>query len=85
MGLTVKNKNNFELSEDISSFFSLPINEPIVDDYETLKKQIYALKIDSEEKANIINKINSLNQLKTMKETTKIKKDIESFKEKYNL
>jgi len=85
MGLTVKNKNSFELSENVSDFFTLPINEPIEENYENVKIAIYSLEIDVEEKANIINKINSLKQTKSLKETNKIKKEIESFKEKYNI
>ena len=52
MGLTIKNKNTFELTDDLASIFSLPIEET-KEDYQSLKEDIYSLKIDNEEKANI--------------------------------
>lgn len=86
MGLTVKNKNSFELSDNLTDFFSLPLEEEAnQNDYESLKDIIYSLDIDNEEKVNILNNLNLLKSSKSIKEKNKIKKEIESFKEKYNI
>lgn len=85
MGLTVKNKNNFELREDISSFFSLPDDEEKKDNYDELKEEIYDLDIDVEKKAYIINRINSLSTNISVREKNNIKKEIDNFKKEYNL
>lgn len=84
MGLTIKNKNTFELTDDLASIFSLPIEET-KEDYQSLKEDIYSLKIDNEEKANIINKINKLSTIKNIKEKKKIIEEIEEFKYNYNI
>lgn len=83
MGLLEKNSNKYE-SEDVLSFFTIPEVEKKVD-YEELKNKIYSLKIDGEEKANIINKINSLEIIKKKTEKDKIIKEIESFRQKNNI
>lgn len=85
MGLTIKNKNNYELRDDIASFFSLPVEEEKKEKKEALKEKIYKLKIDNEEKANIINKINLLETTKSRKERTALQKEIDSFKKKYHI
>lgn len=87
MGLTVKNKNNYELSDDINNFFSLPIDEPKSNsiNYDDLKVSIYGANLDNEEKANIINKINNLKIVKNDKERNKLLKEIEEFKYFHNL
>lgn len=88
MGLTVKNNNNYDLSENLANFFSLPIEDDLnrqkKDDYQVLKNKIYKLNIDKEEKANIINKINSLDNSST-KEKKTILSEIAKFQKKYNL
>lgn len=87
MGETLKNKITYELNDDIANFFTLPIEEtePKVD-YKVLKAQIYQMKnIDKEEKANIINKINSLTINKPDSKQEVIIKEIEEFKNKYGL
>lgn len=85
MGLTIKNKNNYELSDNIASFFSLPIEEEKEKNTEVLKEKIYKLKIDNEEKANIINKINLQATTKSKKEQATLQKEIEAFKVKYHI
>ena len=88
MGLTIKNNNNYDLSENLANFFSLPIEDDLnrqkKDDYQVLKNKIYKLNIDKEEKANIINKINSLDNSST-KEKKTILSEIAKFQKKYNL
>ena len=83
MGLTIKNKNSFELSEDLSSIFSLAKEEQDIKDYEKLKEKIYKLNIDNEEKANILNKINLLSTKKTKAIQNKLIKEIDEFRMKY--
>lgn len=85
MGLTIKNKNNYELSDNIASFFSLTIEEEKEKNTEVLKEKIYKLKIDNEEKANIINKINLQATTKSKKEQATLQKEIEAFKVKYHI
>lgn len=86
MGLTVKNKTVFELADDVTNFFSLPIEEAkTTSAYNELKNDIYSLNIDNEEKANILNKISSYNTTKSDKEKNKLKKEIEKFKTDYDL
>ena len=86
MGLTVKNKTVFELTDDVSNFFDLPIEEQkIKNAYVELKKDIYSLDIDNEEKANILNKISLFNSTKSEKEKNKVKQEIEKFKMDYDL
>lgn len=84
MSLTIKNRNNFTLSDDLASVFSLPTEEK-TEDYNSLKQNIFSLSIDNEEKANIINKINLLSTTKNNKTKREIKKEIEIFKDKYSL
>lgn len=86
MGLTVKNKNSYELGNNLTEFFSLPIEETkTADEYSRLKDDIYTLDIDNEEKANILNKINSLNTTLSASQRRKIIKEIETFKNDYNI
>ena len=86
MALKVDNPTNYRFNDNITRFFDLEIDEPIRDnDYELLKKEIYKLDIDSEEKANIINSINKLNINISKKEKREIIKQIEEFKKTYNL
>lgn len=87
MGLTIKNKTSYELGNNITEFFSIPVE---IDDqeesaYSRLKDDIFKLDIDNEEKANIINKINSLSTIKNNNEKKKIITEIETFKKEYNL
>ena len=87
MALKIKRQENLTMAEQFDIYFKLPEEEEIlnpIEDYEDLKNKIYKLKIDKEEKANIINLISSL-KTKNEFEKTKIKKEIESFKKKYNL
>ena len=53
--------------------------------YSRLKDDIFKLDIDNEEKANIINKINSLSTIKNNSEKKKIITEIENFKKEYDL
>lgn len=86
MGLTVKNKNSYELGNNLTEFFSLPIEETKTpDEYSRLKDDIYTLDIDNEEKANILNKINSLKTTLSASQRRKIIKEIETFKNDYNI
>ncbi len=87
MGLTIKNKTSYELGNNLTEFFSIPVE---IDDqeesaYSRLKDDIFKLDIDNEEKANIINKINSLSKIKNNNEKKKIITEIETFKKEYNL
>ena len=73
MGLTIKNKTSYELGNNLTEFFSIPVE---IDDqeesaYSRLKDDIFKLDIDNEEKANIINKINSLSTIKNNNEKNK--------------
>lgn len=87
MGLTIKNKTSYELGNNLTEFFSIPVE---IDDqeesaYSRLKDDIFKLDIDNEEKANIINKINSLSKIKNNNEKKKFITEIETFKKEYNL
>jgi len=84
MGLTVKNKNNYDLKDNVANFFSLN-NEEVKEDYNDLKEKIYALDIDNEEKANILNIISNYSNINSFKEKNKLKKEIDKFIDKYNL
>ena len=86
MGIKVKNPITYKLGDDIESYFDVEINAPIRDnDYELLKKEIYKLDIDYEEKANIINSISKLSTSISNKEKKELVKQIENFKKLYNL
>ncbi len=86
MGLTIKNKTSYQLGNNLTEFFSIPLEEPIQnDEYRRLKDDIYKLDIDIEEKANIINKINSLNQTKNAFERKKVLQEIENFCNEYDI
>ena len=69
MGLKIDNQTTYRFNDDIASYFNVELDEPIRNnDYEILKKEIYKLDIDSEEKANIINNINKLSTTKSSKD-----------------
>ena len=86
MGLKVDNPTTYRLNDDIASYFDVEIDDPIREnDYELLKKEIYKLDIDSEEKANIINNINRLSVSNSPKEKRELTKQIEEFKNTYKL
>lgn len=85
MALTIKNNNSFELSDNLTNFFSLPNNNDKEDNYDNLKSIIYTLDLDNEEKANILNKISLLNTTTSIKEKNKLKKEINSFRDLYNI
>ena len=54
MGLKVDNPTTYRFNDDVASFFDVEIGDPIRDnDYEILKKEIYKLDIDSEEKLSL--------------------------------
>lgn len=86
MGLTIKNKTSYELGNNLTEFFSIPVEEPInVDEYSRLKEDIYSLDIDNEEKANILNKISSLKTTLSATDRRKVLKEIEEFKNEHNI
>lgn len=85
MALTIKNNNSFELSDNLTNFFSLPNDNDKEDNYDNLKSIIYTLDLDNEEKANILNKISLLNTTTSIKEKNKLKKEINSFRDLYNI
>lgn len=86
MGLTIKNKTSYQLGNNLTEFFSIPLEEPIQnDEYRRLKDDIYKLDIDIEEKADIINKINSLNQEQNAVKKKKLLKEIETFCNEYDI
>lgn len=85
MGLTIKNKNNYELADNLASFFALDVSDDPIPDYTSLKHKVYNADLDTEEKSNMINLINSLSLAKTMKEQQKIIREIEKLKDTYKL
>lgn len=87
MGLKIKTQTNYELGNNLTEFFSLPIetDDNEITEYNRLKDEILSLDIDIEEKANIINKINSLNTIKQANEKRKIIKEINEFKTIHNI
>ena len=86
MGLKVDNPTTYRFNDDIANFFDIEMSEPPRNnDYELLKKEIYKLDIDSEEKANIINSIGKLNTSISQKEKNDLIKQIEQFKHKYKI
>jgi hypothetical protein len=87
MAIKVKREDNLTFSQPVDLFFKMPGEEDILnplDEYEELKNQVYKLDIDYEEKANMINKIGSL-KTKNDFEKSKLIKEINEFKKKYNL
>ena len=86
MGLKVDNSTTYRFNDDVASFFDIEMSEPPRNnDYELLKKEIYKLDIDSEEKANIINSIGKLNTSISQKEKNDLINKIEQFKQKYKI
>ncbi len=86
MAIKVNNKTSYELGNNLTEFFSVPIEvSESTDEYSRLKDDVYKLDIDNEEKANIINKINSLRTVKTANEKRKIQKEIDEFFEENNI
>ncbi len=82
MALTIKNKTSYELGNNLTEFFSIPIEETSdISEYSRLKDDIYSMDLDPEEKANILNKINSLNTTLSPATKRKIIKEIEQFME----
>ena len=78
---TDNNLISFDMDNSDSIMVELP---PLDDNYGELKDFIYKLDIDKEEKANILNKINALNNTNiSLKEKKQIKEEIEIFKKKY--
>ncbi len=86
MGLKIDNQTTYRFNDDVAQFFDVDTSEPPrSNDYEVLKKEIYKLDIDSEEKANIINSINKLSISNSPKEKKELTKQIEDFKNTYKL
>ena len=86
MGLKIDNPTTYRFNDDVASYFDIEMGEPIrTNDYEILKKEIYKLDINAEEKANIINIINKINITKSVKEKRKLITQIEDFKRTYKL
>ncbi len=88
MGQTLKNKITYDLSDDAYNFFSIPElddKKELDYDYKLLRAKIYKIDIDQDEKADIINKINSLTINRSFKEQEKIIKEINEFRDKYGL
>jgi len=86
MGIKVDNPTTYRFNDDVASFFDIEMSEPPRNnDYELLKKEIYKLDIDSEEKANIINSIGKLNTSISQKEKNDLINKIELFKHKYKI
>ena len=86
MGIKVNKPTSFKLGDDVASYFDIEISDPIRDnDYDLLKKEIYKLDIDYEEKANIINSISKLSASISNKEKKELIKQIEDFKKLYNI
>ena len=85
MAIKVKSNTTFNLNDDIANFFSLPVDVPIEnnDNSDDLKNRVYALDLDTEEKANIINLINKYSTTSNNKEKNKLKKEIDSLLEEY--
>ncbi len=84
MGLKIKNPVNYNLTNSMD-FFSLPIDEEKVENYEGLKNKIYTLDMDSEDKAAILNSISIYNTTNSVKEKNRLKKEIEAFIKEYDL
>lgn len=86
MGIKVNKSTSFKLGDDVENYFDIEISDPIRgNDYNLLKKEIYKLDIDYEEKANIINSISKLSTSISNKEKKELIKQIEDFKKLYNL
>ncbi len=87
MGLTVKNKNGYVLGDNLTNFFSLPVeeNEVGTKEYDTLKWNIYSLELDEKIENEIINKIDSLNEIEDVNRKKKIIDEIEEFKSLYKI
>lgn len=86
MSLTIKNKNSYELGNNLTEYFKISLEESkSPDEYSRLKDDIYALDIDNEDKVNILNKINSLNTTISSSQKKKIIKEIEKFKNDNNI
>lgn len=86
MGLKVQNNTTTRFNDDIQKYFNIDIEDSIKkNDYEILKKDIYNLDIDYEEKSNIINMINKISVTKSLKEKNTLIKKIEDFKKTHNL
>lgn len=87
MGLKVRNTINYELGNNLTEFFTVPTEVPDEEPriYDDIKDKIYDLYLDVEDKAEILNKISKYNTTNSMTEKNKLKREIESFIEKYKL
>ena len=85
MALKVKSTTTYNLNNDLANFFSVPVDLPSDDTSiaDNLKKRVYSLDIDTEEKSNLISKINKYNTINSIKEKNKLREEIESFLEEY--
>lgn len=85
MALKVKSTTTYNLNDDLANFFSVPVDLPSDDTSiaDNLKKRVYSLDIDTEEKSNLISKINKYNTINSIKEKNKLREEIESFLEDY--
>jgi hypothetical protein len=83
MALKEKTSRNYDLGNNVGDFFSIPLEVPNIDIKisDDIRKRIYALDVDAEEKANILNKISIYNTITNIKEKNRLKKEIESFLE----
>ena len=83
MALKEKTSRNYDLGNNVGDFFSIPIEVPSIDVKisDDIKKRIYALDVDAEEKANILNKVSIYNTITNIKEKNRLKKEIETFLE----
>ena len=86
MGLKIDNPTTYRFNEDVTSYFEVEIEDPIIDnDYNLLKQEIYKLDIDYEEKANVINNINKLNTTTSSKEKKDLIQQIEKFRKVHKI
>ena len=87
MGLKVRNTINYELGNNLTEFFEVPVEVPDEDTniYDDIKDKIYELYLDVEEKAEILNALSKYKTTNSLKEKKKLKEQIERFIKEYNL
>ena len=87
MGLKVRNTINYELGNNLTEFFDVPVEIPEEDTniYDNIKDKIFELYLDVEEKAEILNAISKYKTTNSIKEKNKLKEQIERFIKEYNL
>ncbi len=87
MGLKVRNTINYELGNNLTEFFDVPVEIPEEDTniYDNIKDKIFELYLDVEEKAEILNAISKYKTTNSVKEKNKLKEQIERFIKEYNL